>query len=96
MGIPRIGDSPQSQSFYAHFAQLAEGSTQENVSRQFQVAPKVTSSASGSPGPPTVELGGGAPQRRRVRCPGISFGRFCPSECRGMTFNAAEQAGLQR
>jgi len=96
MGIPRIGDSPQSQSFYAHFAQLAEGSTQQNVSRQFQVAPKVTSSASGSPGPPTVELGGGAPQRRRVRCPGISFGRFCPSEYRGMTFNAAEQAGLQR
>jgi hypothetical protein len=43
MGIPRIGDSPQSQSFYAHFAQLAEGSTQENVSRQFQVSDRPAS-----------------------------------------------------
>jgi hypothetical protein len=44
MGIPRIGDSPQSQAFCAHFGQLAEGSTQENIGRQFQVAPKITSS----------------------------------------------------
>jgi hypothetical protein len=44
MGIPRFGDSPQSQSFYAHFGQLAEGSTQENIGRQFQVAPRITSS----------------------------------------------------
>jgi hypothetical protein len=41
MDIPRIGDSPQSQSFYAHFGQLAEGSTREKISRQFQVAPKI-------------------------------------------------------
>jgi hypothetical protein len=93
MGIPRIGDSPQSQSFYAHFGQLAEGSTQENIGRQFQVAPKITRSDR----PASRQLSW-VEARRNVVASGAPApgGRFCPSECRGMTFNVAEQAGLQR
>jgi len=97
MGIPRIGDSPQSQSFYAHFGQLAEGSTREKISRQFQVAPKITSSASGSPGLPTDELGGGAPQRRRVRgAPASRLAVFFRRDAGARLSNVAEQAGRQR
>ncbi|MGC2716904.1 MAG: hypothetical protein WA366_26365, partial [Pseudolabrys sp.] len=75
--------------------QLAEGSTRENISRQFQVAPKITSSR---PDRPASRQLSSVEARRNVVASGApaSGGRFCPSECRGMTFNVAEQAGLQR
>jgi hypothetical protein len=93
MGIPRIGDSPQSQSFYAHFGQLAEGSTRGNIRRQFQVVPRITRSDR----PASRQLSWVEARRNVVASmPRHLVGHFCPSGCRGMTFNETEQAGLQR